>query len=357
MHNKRSLEIDRIRAFCVILVLLTHFSPYFFSGDGIFRVIRNITALGSFGVTGFFVVSGYLLSAILLRENKNNNSNILLRYYTRRILRIWPLYYATFLAVNLLSLLFKIKQNNIKSILTLTYNWTAYKNQNNILGHFWSMCAEEQFYAFLPFLIFIRNLKIRQYLLIAFIVASPVFRLFISHNLPYPAVWNFTVSHLDAFCSGTFLAILQSDQSSFKLYKIFGNRKRNHYKSLLVSVSFIYVIFSAISPKIIFESMWSSLTYFGVSLFFCICIYDASQNPKKVLSFFERSMSWIGQRTYGIYVFHWIVNVYSRQFIGSNYFFNFLIGVIAVFLTILFSAISFNYFEKPFLTLKKKFEK
>ncbi|WP_460972038.1 acyltransferase family protein [Spirosoma migulaei] len=184
----RIKSIDGLRAIAICMVLLGHTSeqmPSFITDNFIFRSLSN----GSLGVKVFFVISGYLITKLLLAE-KEKQGNINIKYfYLRRIFRIFPVFYLYILTILLLKwfVFSEIFSSYYLVILASLYLWN-YKhffsyssmpsdNGNWFFGHFWSLSMEEQFYLLWP----ITFQKLRKERLIqlvtAILIVMPLIRL------------------------------------------------------------------------------------------------------------------------------------------------------------------------------------
>jgi peptidoglycan/LPS O-acetylase OafA/YrhL len=163
MHFK---QIDSLRAIAVTMVFLYHWLPSV--------VLFQDWHLGSLGVSVFFVLSGFLITKILLTEkekidnNKQTLANAFKLFYTRRTLRIFPIYYL--LLLFLFALNFQEVRSEILWHVTYSSNVLYYLNGNfsNGLSHLWSLCVEGQFYLVWPILLFLvpfKHLKIFFFLL------------------------------------------------------------------------------------------------------------------------------------------------------------------------------------------------
>ena len=133
-------SLDGLRAISILLVLVAHTS------DG----IAGTRTLGSFGVRVFFVISGFLITTLLLAEMERSGSINLRHFYFRRTLRIFPPYYI-FVAVVALLMTFGVVSapaNRYWPALTYTSNW--FDPHSWWLGHTWSLSVEEQFYLAWP---------------------------------------------------------------------------------------------------------------------------------------------------------------------------------------------------------------
>lgn len=158
-HPSYRPEIDGLRAVAVLAVVFFHFSGAMFDGAGI--------GGGMVGVDIFFVISGFLIGGILMREHGHTGRIALGRFYLRRIRRLAPAYFAmatvSLIAAWAILLPFEFREFGKALIASTTYlanvhffRETGYFDigvENKILLHNWSLAVEEQFYVFLPFLI------------------------------------------------------------------------------------------------------------------------------------------------------------------------------------------------------------
>ena len=148
-------QLDSIRAIAVILVLIWHWLPK--------TSILNTFRTGPFGVTIFFVLSGFLITKILLDNRNNaerlNNSKgtVLKSFYSRRILRIFPAYYLTVFLTLLLHRKLGLSFPFPEFLSSITYTSDFYvfelKKWPLLTPHFWSLSVEEQFYLIWPLII------------------------------------------------------------------------------------------------------------------------------------------------------------------------------------------------------------
>jgi peptidoglycan/LPS O-acetylase OafA/YrhL len=195
-----------IGALSVTAVLIDHFWP---------TCILDFVDLGHIGVRLFFVLSGYLITGILLRfrssieARRSDAATALRRFYIRRFLRIFPPYYA------LLALMVVTKLPGVRNTLwwhtgyasnflfALQGSWTPW-----VTSHFWSLAVEEQFYLVWPFLILLVPRSRLVAVVIAIIVSSPLFRLIaLLAGANDVALYVATPSSLDALGLGSLLAL------------------------------------------------------------------------------------------------------------------------------------------------------
>ena len=155
-------SIGGLRAISIILVLMSHLNikHSIFSNFSNFILIRTFTDFlydGNFGVNVFFVVSGFLITSILLQEEIWTKKVSLKNFYLRRILRIFPAYYFLLFVYFFLSQSNLIRISNNSWLTSLTF--TKYLNWNSdwFTSHLWSLSVEEHFYLLFPLLFILGN--------------------------------------------------------------------------------------------------------------------------------------------------------------------------------------------------------
>jgi peptidoglycan/LPS O-acetylase OafA/YrhL len=354
--SQRSVGLDVIRAVCVAGVVATHFSPFFFSDSGVGRFARNGLELGSFGVTGFFLLSAYLLMSILLKEVGTGQTQVWKRYWIRRSLRIWPLYYLSIIVVVVVSLITATRLVAIPWLATFTYNWVAWREPNQFLSQFWSMGAEEQLYILIPILSFV-VFRWRWPIIVVLIAIAPLSRWFVSQNLPYPAVWNFTTSHLDVFAIGILLASLDYNKAP-AWHRVRAFIAASRWVAVGVAVIVVVLGVAAVrDSQWVFGSGASSWTYLAVAVVWAWLLIKVTERPQTEPQRITRGAVWMGQRSYGIYVYHWPVVLFGTWLASVVAIPSPVIGVVLIAAVLAFSEVSFRWIERPFLRLKTRFSR
>lgn len=142
-------RVDGLRFIAIAFVLIEHFAI----------IIGKHFSAGYYGVDLFFVISGFLITSILLRPNEKSFKQNYYKFLGRRTLRIFPIYYLTIIVLWLVDL--PIVREKIVWLLTYTYNyaWVIYDIPHTPINHFWSLGVEEQFYLFWPFVVLLLKRK------------------------------------------------------------------------------------------------------------------------------------------------------------------------------------------------------
>ncbi len=225
--------LDGVRGLAIALVLLRHMTlpEWFASSTNLAdRTLRSVTAAGWSGVDLFFVLSGFLITGILLNERERDAPLIekFGRFYWRRVLRIFPLYYTAcavlFFVVPVLP--YWSAQPEIGTLRhSEPWYWLYGVNLLEVLrggsaapfntGHFWSLAVEEQFYVVWPFVVLGASRKTLQWIVGALVVAGPLIRLAFLLALGGPAgptaAYSLSVCRVDVLGMGALLALLYRD--------------------------------------------------------------------------------------------------------------------------------------------------
>jgi peptidoglycan/LPS O-acetylase OafA/YrhL len=335
-------SLDSIRAVAVLGVVLFHTG--FFSA-------------GWVGVQIFFVLSGYLITAVLVDDKGATLRTYLAHFYWRRTLRIFPLYFA-FLAIAACAFSASFAQD-WPWLVTYTANFARLRDTDLAppFVHLWSLAVEEQFYLIWPFAVFFLGRTALRKLVIAIILLAPLSRLalflWFQHAPPFwvgKMIYSLPTSHADAFAAGAMLV----------LFKI----KRPDRATLsLLAITAIAGAVVLIHQHLVYRSAmkWT----FGYAMFLmqdggfvwgytlldlttAMAIASAiAFNPRLLKSAFFRR---IGTISYGIYVYHFplLLVLKSLNLATAVFLPTFLITTYSI------AEMSFRYFETPFLRLKNR---
>jgi peptidoglycan/LPS O-acetylase OafA/YrhL len=362
LYNNRVPELDGIRGLAVSMVLVFHFvnnqvgsiaDPSRFS-----QILFKVTSTFWSGVDLFFILSGYLIGSILLKNK--HAGNYFKAFYFRRILRIAPLYYLLIL-IYLALKYFQFPDPGKFIFGNEIPIWPYFLFlQNYFMGFLntlasppltptWSLAIEEQFYLLLPSLIFFVRKKYIPYILVACILIAPFFR-----SLAINWYQEYTSFHtrMDTLMFGVLISYLVQEKNLLSFLK---------GKEITVLVVFIIVLisggyFSVIQKIGVFNHSFFMIIY-GL-LLVCALAY----NKSFIGVFFRiKFLRWIGYLSYSIYIFHQlIVGVLHAVLLDQNprlgNLNDLLVTSLALVVTIVFSYIVHMKLEYPLIRFGQKFK-
>lgn len=296
-------QLDGLRCFAVILVMLHH---WVVAGSKFDKLPFSLT-LGMMGVNLFFVLSGFLITDILLKARINNEQNnlkhswTLRQFYIRRFLRIFPAYYFMLFVAWLLD--FSAARENMMWLLSYTANirFAVTQGFQGSISHLWSLAVEEQFYLLWPFLIlFLPKRLLKNVLFVVIFIA--ILERCIFYFLKFPAITIdiFTASCFDSLGLGALLAYFFNFDTAFLTRLL---NKRCLFYALAVLFSFLLVYTSyvrRIEPldAVFLRALYSLLCFYIVG--------NALKGYKGLLSFILEHpwVIFIGTISYGLYLYH-----------------------------------------------------
>jgi peptidoglycan/LPS O-acetylase OafA/YrhL len=205
--NRTIPSLDGLRALSVFAVILGHTQSEMLDRIPFNSSFRS----GSLGVAVFFVISGFLITHLLLKELRATGTISLRRFYLRRTFRIFPPFYVFLLVIAILSLLHKVHVSAISIFVAGTYTWNYVPLPETwILGHCWSLTLEEQFYLLWPACMAIFSRRVSLLIAAAVILLSPLSRVATYYAWP---TMRFHLdmmlhTHLDTIMMGCLLALL-----------------------------------------------------------------------------------------------------------------------------------------------------
>jgi peptidoglycan/LPS O-acetylase OafA/YrhL len=171
---ERIPSLDGLRAISITLVLLGHLAGT--RGFPLSAAAVNPWSLGSFGVTVFFVISGFLITGLLLDELRRTQRIRLGRFYFRRTLRIFPPYFALLIVVAAAGAAGWIALNPGDLLHGATYTSNYHDTRSWYVGHTWSLSVEEQFYLLWPAVLLLARTRRALFIAAATILVVPLFR-------------------------------------------------------------------------------------------------------------------------------------------------------------------------------------
>jgi len=360
--------LDGLRAIAFLLVFALH---------------TDYLHVGWIGVQFFFVLSGFLITGILLDMKKAlPPREYFSKFYGRRFLRIFPLYYfylllMTGVAVWLISIAYRpnymrVFLEQVRYAVFYVYDFffaTNSLNLSHFLDHFWSLSVEEQFYIFWPLLILLVPEKYLKKLFLSFIVLGPVFRiaLFFIHGTGALgflndqvsiAVYPLPFSHIDAFAFGAYISRYSIPKARGQFFLLLGALPVIGYASQYIATGSIGRLSAFGFPHLLSEAYQFIWGYSLLNYFFAVTVYAVAREGIFVRFLEWGPMRYLGKISYGLYVYHLPIVWFSgrvRDFGLPEPTAKVLTALIAFVVTLLVASASYYLMEKPVLNLKDRF--
>ncbi len=338
--NKYIKQIDGLRGISIISVVLYHFFPEIFIG-------------GFIGVDIFFVISGFVISKILIEEFNLNRTISIKNFYVKRIKRIFPAFFLVIFASTIFSYfillpnyLVDFSKSSLASVFFSSNFYFFFTNQSYAaissnfkpLLHLWSLSVEEQFYVFFPvfMLIFLRFFKNNYFLTI--IISLSILLYIFSHileNLYYGSSFYLLPTRTVQFLIGCLVAYLYlKKDENFNFQSLISPL---FYLSTIAIIIFIFFITN--------ENLYPS--YYSLPVMFGSAVLIYSTKFKILENSFLSSylLVWFGKISYSLYLWHYPIFVYANYLDLLNSRLNQTLFLI---LSVIFAYISYNFYEKKF---------
>jgi len=336
--------LNGIRGIAILMVIMSHLR---LSTDGFYYKIFN----GDLGVDLFFVLSGFLITTLCIKEKIATNNLSLRKFYIRRALRILPLAYLFLFVVEVLNLAFKLEIPTFQflgaAFFILNLSYFRSHDLKAPIGHYWSLATEEQFYLIFPPLF---KLSFRGFCLaiLLIVVLLPVFCL-IQEYLPSinnGILYAFThvLIKFQGIAVGCLFSIIMFRYSGFAEIV-------SSYKLLFNSIAIVLIFFLPFNFFYTINAVFINLT---ISLLIGYVIIS-NLEPRTDLFYIifnNKVISYIGVLSYSIYIWQQIFTMHQpweNLFrIANSKLLNILALAIVAFC-------SYQFFERRFLRFKKKF--
>jgi len=358
-------NLNGLRFIAALLVIIHHIEQFKSLSNISYNWIEIpfVVIIGKLGVVLFFVLSGFLITYLLLSEEDSFKTISIRKFYIRRILRIWPLYFLIIiLAMFVLPEIHfftlpgfekEVVQSNflLKLFLYAVFFPNMVYAFTTVLyaSHTWSIGTEEQFYLVWPIILkYFRKNRLLLMFTIIFTYLS-ITKLLGSHYfdfLPRKTIiiryryWN--SFNIDCMAIGGIYAILLFQKSRFLKYLL------NNYLFFFTVIAVIILLIKGVYiPKLNFEFY---------SVLFGIIILNFAANRKIKISLENKVLTYLGTISYGLYMYHPIGIVMALSMAGAiNFTSNWLIYPASLAFTIALAGISYKYYESFFLKFKNRF--
>jgi peptidoglycan/LPS O-acetylase OafA/YrhL len=348
LDKKKLPSLDGLRAVSIMFVIFSHI---------IYQTQFDLdTNFGAIGVEIFFVISGFLITTLLLKEQVLNGKIGLKKFYIRRALRILPVVFLFLSVLFLLNIIFDLKIRAISFVASFLFmrNLPIPNASDWYTGHFWSLGVEEQFYLFFPFLLTRFSVGKYKKLILAIIILIPV----LSYLFYYKVGVFYTnrIIHITSMffvdllgagtvliLIGSYLSILMFTKSKWLSFVLNSNSR---YLSLLL---FVVAVFIRI-PYFLYLPYISDVIF--AFLIGIVILLNLKENSYMAKFLNLKLISQIGILSYSLYIWQQIFT-HHIPWAGKFEFADSLIFNLG--LLIIVGFLSYNFFEKKFLKLKGRF--
>lgn len=347
-------SLNGLRAISIIIVILSHLKVNGFLPENFFfRYAGMIICNGALGVSVFFIISGFLITTLLIKEKEKNGFISLKKFYARRTIRIFPAYYFLLFVYFILTLFNYTQISTYGWIGALFYLRQFFQTHEYLIGHLWSLSIEEVFYLIFPFL-FIKVNKKLNILLILLIVAVTIGRLFLFKN-PLPALSLTIFVSADSLLIGCLMAINYE-----WLISIINKIKLIKYIAVIVLVTSILINYylyhlygygqnKALHISASFYALFGSLGLVTNLSIATIILTSITQKDYWYKLLNTKVFNYAGMLSYSIYLWQQLFTD-DRTYLHK-------LPVIVIFVIIFACAlVSYYCIEKPFLKLKRRFQ-
>jgi peptidoglycan/LPS O-acetylase OafA/YrhL len=340
--QERLPQLDGIRGIAILVVIFHNESAKY-----PFLYLDHIFANGWMGVDLFFVLSGFLITGILLDAKQSNG--YFKNFYARRCLRIWPLYYSSLFLMFVIIPFLRPADGHM--IFQRSGPWWAFPFylQNflvpdatgaaGLLGVTWSLAVEEQFYLVWPLIVRSCPTAVLRRIAVGIICFSPILRLLLaSHGVN---LYSNTFSRLDGLMAGSLLAMLirSSDFAPSRFIT-------TAWIVLVIALPGVFLTEALQAPWIVF-----SMSALASGAFLYLSLFSGQKWLEGVLK--NRFLVYTGTISYGLYLLHKlpfdlgvIAHLDKYPYFSAPILFAAAFGM---------AALSWNLLEKPFLNLKRFF--
>ena len=321
--KSRIVQLDGIRALAIAMVFINHLF-----------VVKMLWA----GVDLFFILSGFLITGILIGSKHRSLGDYFAHFYSRRVRRILPPYLLLLVITVIFFGFFWLRWAYMYVFLMNMI--VSPMKQPDSLDLLWSLAVEEQFYLFWPIVIFFLSEKQIAWAATALVILAPLFRFFGTPFVPYGSIYTWTPFRMDLLAVGALMAIAWRHRRSW--IERFGV-----YGPILTAVAGAALLLLSRRPNFNIKSdlPFSNLWIFELTLLASagIVLWALSGRYVGILK-----LSWVrylGRISYSFYLIHTTAQVVLERYLENKW----LVAGIALVLSLLYSGVSWQFLEKPIL--------
>ena len=370
--TRRIPELDGVRGIAILLIIVVHFGDYTQTNQNVSeQAVRAVMGFGWTGVDLFFVLSGCLITGILL--DAKSSPTYFRSFYARRALRILPLYYAAvalffFFALPLAHALHRglgIHSSEQTWFWFYLANWRIGFNEYAVepLSHFWSLAIEEQFYLVWPVVVLLVSELRLVYVCAGVIAGALVLRSLppmLALHAQYPELlYSLTPFRIDALAFGALVTLVARRETWRQRAQLWLPAA---FVAGIAAIASVMIAARSVRP---FSTPMGRFGFSAVDLTCACIVYYAltkTASPDPITRLLRTApLRSLGKYSYAIYVIHWPISLYLTDLFQAR--FQRVGALPAAFLCIaagliisyFLALISWNLFEKHFLQLQKRF--
>jgi peptidoglycan/LPS O-acetylase OafA/YrhL len=216
-------SLDGLRAVSIFMVVIGHCSKTITGLSNSTYMLLGFIGSGRVGVSIFFVISGFLITTLLVREQLSTHTISLKDFYIRRAFRIFPAFYAYWLVAFVLALLgyTHLSRSDLVSAAIYIWNYVPRNVDTWFLGHTWSLSVEEQFYLLWPLILKLSGPKLGKRAALAVVITAPLIRLSSYFLLPStrPRIGMMLHTRADSLMIGALLALICLNEDHLRMLR------------------------------------------------------------------------------------------------------------------------------------------
>ncbi len=349
-------SLDGLRAVSILLVVLYHASDTVGAPE-FFHRYSHVLFSGSLGVYIFFVISGFLITSLLLREKTTHDGKIdIKKFYQRRFLRILPVCYLYIFVIFLLNKVLNLNVQNAFFLYAITYTINFVNSGTGIwaLGHLWTLAIEEQFYLFWPW---VTKLSLKKMTTLAWVIIiyAPLARIvYFSKTIAllHPKLKILLMTPFfkcaDFLMIGCLLAISQYVHPD--LWKTSILKNRYIFLLAIFLMWFLSFQYDKDDAPVLLLAFGKTIVSFCIAYVIASTITVKNNTTFKFLN--HPLMVYIGVLSYSIYIWQEIFLFSKEKLIGPAWWFQiFPINIGSIFIV---SILSYHLWERTFLKMKER---
>ncbi|EKE45290.1 hypothetical protein OCGS_0380 [Oceaniovalibus guishaninsula JLT2003] len=350
-------ELDGLRAIAVLAVLAAHFR-----GGPVVQAVLDRAPFGHMGVQLFFVLSGFLITSILIDCRRHAETDgwrgVLPAFYIRRFLRIFPLYYFVVLAIAVFDGAgaggvlgyHAVFLSNLPGAI-----WAGDLATGPLLyppaGHFWSLAVEEQFYLLWPLAVLFVPIRLLVPLTLALIAVAPVCRAAV-FAVGFQQQPGYLLSHTDALAAGAFLSMTRCGWTNIP-------PMTRHLRRTVPAIALIVAGAALVlhNMQILYRPFWVVFpTAEAICYAALIALLLDGRLAPLATALRRPALVFIGRISFGIYLLHpFVLMAFRRTVADLTDTAHTFQTVVVIAATILVAALSFRCYEAPIGRLKRFF--